>query len=70
MMTERTPLLSKSVREEPGFLSVLDGVLILPALLLNMFLAAFESTIAASTQSAVGSEFLATRSIGEASNGR
>ncbi|ORY27487.1 major facilitator superfamily domain-containing protein [Naematelia encephala] len=62
-MSERTPLLSSHPRDAPGFLSILDAVLIFPALLLNMFLAAFESTIAASTQSSVGDTFRASDNI-------
>ncbi|AAW46361.1 multidrug transporter, putative [Cryptococcus deneoformans JEC21] len=56
-MSERTPLVPKISQKSSGFLSNLDYVLILPALLSNNFFAAFESTIAASTQGAVGTEF-------------
>ncbi|WVQ84267.1 hypothetical protein IAT38_006419 [Cryptococcus sp. DSM 104549] len=60
---ERTPLVPKTGRESPSFLTKLDYALILPALLSNNFLAAFESTIAASTQSAVGTDFSASDNV-------
>ncbi|WWC97578.1 hypothetical protein V866_004462 [Kwoniella sp. B9012] len=64
-MSERTALLAKArhKREEPGFMSRLDYFLVMPALLSNTLLAAFESTIAASTQSSIGAEFHASDNI-------
>nr|XP_019014009.1 uncharacterized protein I206_00086 [Kwoniella pini CBS 10737]OCF52790.1 hypothetical protein I206_00086 [Kwoniella pini CBS 10737] len=64
-MSERTALLAKARnrREEPGFMTRLDYFLVLPALLSNTLLAAFESTIAASTQSSIGAEFHASDNI-------
>ncbi|WVW81259.1 hypothetical protein I302_103250 [Kwoniella bestiolae CBS 10118] len=64
-MSERTALLAKArhKREEPGFMSRLDYFLVMPALLSNTLLAAFESTIAASIQSSIGAEFHASDNI-------
>nr|XP_018266139.1 uncharacterized protein I303_00108 [Kwoniella dejecticola CBS 10117]OBR88297.1 hypothetical protein I303_00108 [Kwoniella dejecticola CBS 10117] len=64
-MSERTALLAKARnrREEPGFMTRLDYFLVMPALLSNTLLAAFESTIAASTQSSIGAEFHASDNI-------
>ncbi|KAK8844787.1 hypothetical protein IAR55_006637 [Kwoniella newhampshirensis] len=57
---ERTPLVPKIGVSAAVTITKLDFALILPALLGNNFLAAFESTIAASTQSAVGTSFNAS----------
>ncbi|ODN99121.1 hypothetical protein I350_07276 [Cryptococcus amylolentus CBS 6273] len=59
MSSERTPLIpsSQHKRESLSLFSRWDYALILPVLLSNNFLAAFESTIAASTQTAVGADF-------------
>ncbi|WVQ94135.1 hypothetical protein IAU59_001213 [Kwoniella sp. CBS 9459] len=64
-MSERRALLRKARarREEAGFMSRLDYFLVLPALLSNTFIAAFESTIAASTQSSIGADFNASDNI-------
>ncbi|WRT63198.1 uncharacterized protein IL334_000101 [Kwoniella shivajii] len=64
-MSERTALLGKAKnrREEPGFMTRVDYLLVMPALLSNTLLAAFESTIAASTQSSIGAEFHASDNI-------
>ncbi|WWC93142.1 uncharacterized protein L201_008109 [Kwoniella dendrophila CBS 6074] len=64
-MSERTALLAKArnKREEPGFMTRTDYLLVMPALLSNTLLAAFESTIAASTQSSIGAEFHASDNI-------